>query len=247
MTRSKLGSLGLCAVVLGMMAISVASAQAVDDWLVLNAPGTVATLIEEPGGVLNLKVETTAEIEPSKLTLLTKLVGLKISVACTALTTSGFFLKGEGKLSEGGKVKFTGCTVEGGGKCTVKSPGAATGTIETEELKGEIVLHELPGFVKDVFLKLLSKLFGGGLVPFRFEGDECVLPESAKITGSLFLRDCEGFATTHKVRHLLVQSPLTELSVGADTAEHLETSIDGSIWVKLIGSHAGDAWSAMTP
>jgi hypothetical protein len=244
MTRSKLGLLGLCAVVLGMMVISAASAQA-EDWLVLNAAGTVATLIEEPGGVLNLKAEVTGEIDTPKLTLLTHLVGLTVSLTCTNFTTSGIFLKGSGKLSEGGKVVFTGCTVSAAG-CTVKSPGRATGTVESEEFKGEIVLHELENKTKDVLLKIEPKTAGGSFLTLRFEG-ECSLPESNKLTGTIFFKDCEGFATTHKVKHLIEQGPLTSLSVGADTKEHLETGIDGSAWVKLTGAHLNLAWSAMTP
>ncbi len=244
MTRSKLGLLGLCAVVLGMMAISAASAQA-EDWLVLNAAQTVATLITETSGVVNLLAEVTGELDTEKLTLLTHLVGLAVSVSCTNFTTSGVFLRGSGKLSEGGKVVFTGCSVNVAG-CTVKSPGQPSGTVASNEGKGEIVLHELAGGTKDVLTKIEPKTAGGPFATLRFEG-ECALPEENKVTGFLFVRDCEGFATTHKVKHLLEQGPLTSLSVGSDTKEHLETSIDGSIWVKLVAPHAGLAWAAMTP
>jgi hypothetical protein len=247
MTRSKLGLLGLCAVVLGMMAISAASAQgATLDWLVLNAAGTVATLVQkEPNGTVNLLAAVTGKIDTLKLTLLTHLVGLKVGVSCTAFTTSGISLEPEGKLSEGGKVVFTGCSVsEGDTKCTVKSPGAATGTIESGEGKGEIVLHELAGGAKDVLTKIEPKAAGGTFATLRFEG-ECSLPESNAVKGVLFVKDCEGFATTHKVKHLIEQGPLTSLTVGADTTEHLETSIDGSAWVELAGAHSGLAWAAM--
>ena len=40
MTRTKLGLMGLCAVVVGLMAMSASSAQAALSWLVLNSAGT---------------------------------------------------------------------------------------------------------------------------------------------------------------------------------------------------------------
>jgi hypothetical protein len=60
-----------------------------------------------------------------------------------------------------------------------------------------------------------------------------------KVTGIIYLKDCEGFAETLRVKHLVEEGPLSSLSIGANTAEHLETSADGSVWVKLSGIHAG--------
>ncbi len=239
MTRSKLGLLGLCAVVLGVMAMSASSVQAAGSWLVLNAAGTVATEVKKEGEKVNLLVSGVGELDSASATLLTHLVGLKLGLSCTAFTTSGIHLAAEGKFTEGGKIVFTGCTVsEGGTGCTVKSPGAAVGTVASEEGKGELILHELKAGVKEVLTKIEPKTAGGSFATLRFEG-ECSLPEVNKVSGVIYLKDCEGFAETFAVKHLVVQGPLTSVSIGADTAEHLETSVDGSAWVKLSGEHAG--------
>jgi hypothetical protein len=237
MIRSKLGLLGLCAMVLGVMAISASAAQAAKSWLV----GTT-----EITKTSTLAAELKGEIDTPEPKLLTKLVGLKVTVTCKKFTTSGISLKAEGKLSEGGKVLFEECSVLAGESktCTVKSPGKAAGTVESEEGKGEAVLHEIKAGEKVVLTKIEPKTAGGSFATLRFEG-ECALPEVNKVTGTLFVKDCEGKAETFAVKHLIEQGPLTSLSVGADTAEHLETSIDGSAWVKLIGEDAGKEWRAM--
>jgi len=261
MIRTKLGLLGLCAVVLGVMAMSAASAQALS-WLVLNAAGTVATEvkfeeIEEENAkkekvkltIVNLLAEVKGEVDTANPTLLTKLVGLKVGVTCTNFETKNIFLEPEGKLAAGGQVVFTGCTVTLNGaasNCTVKSPGAAAGTVLSNKGKGELVLHEIKVGEKEVLTKIEAESAAEGFATLRFEG-ECALPEVNKVTGTLFVKDCEKFATTHKVKHLITQGPLTSLSVGADTAEHLETSIDGSAWVKLAGAHVNLAWAGMDP
>jgi hypothetical protein len=240
MIRSKLELLGLCAMVLGVMAISASGAQAAGSWLV------GATEVVKVGEGVNLSATVTGEIDTPEPKFLTHLLGLTVTVTCTNLTTSGITLKGEGKLSEGGKVVFTGCTVvakdsEGNssGNCTVKSSGTATGTIASEEFKGELVL----GGANEVLIKVEPK--GESFVTKRFEGPECLLPLSNKVTGVIYAKDCQGFAETFKVKHLIEQGPSTSLSVGADTVEHLETSLDGSFWLFLTGEHTGKEWRAM--
>jgi hypothetical protein len=230
MTRPKLGLLGLCAVVLGMMAISTNSALAAGSWLAGSTEITkTSTLLVEiivEGGVT--------------VTLLTHEVSLSVGVSCTSLTAS-FHLAAEGKLAEGGKFTGTGCTVtQGDTHCTVKSPGAPTGTIQSNELKGELVLHT--GGV--VLTKLEPKSAETGFATLRFEG-ECSLPESNKVTGVFYVKDAENKAETLAVKHLIEQGPLTSLAVGADNEEHLLTSIDITVWVRLTSIHTGFEWRAM--
>jgi hypothetical protein len=238
MTRPKLGLLCLCSLVASVMAISTSSAQAAGSWLV----GT--TQITGTGFSVNLLAAVGGEIEGTSGTLLTHLLNLRVAVTCTTLfSMTNMVLQGEGKLFEGAKVTFTGCTVtQGDITCLVKSPGAALGTIETNELKGELVLHT--GGV--VLVKIEPKSATAGFVTLHFEGEECLLPLLNKISGVLFLKDCENKAETFAVKHLIEQGPLTSLTVGADTAEHLETSIDGSAWVSLGGAHTGQEWRAMS-
>jgi len=241
MTRTKLGLLGLCAVVLGMMAISASSAQAALSWLILNSAGTTSTF---------LKAAVKGKKDTADITLLTHEVGIKFAVTCTEFETTGINLEAEGKLTTGGKVKFTGCEAYGKGSleealgCHVHSSGQPAGTVETGKGKGELVLHERADKTKVVLTKLEPEAGSTGtFASFLTEG--CVIPEANPVHGVLYVEDCEGKATVHAVEHLIVQGPLTSMWVGTDNAEHLETSIDGSAWVFLAGEHAGLAWSAL--
>jgi len=243
MIRTKLGLLGLCAVVVGMMAMSVSAAQgATLSWLVLNAAKTVAT---------NLKAEVLGKKDSEHLTLLTKLVGIKVAITCTNFALNGVFIEPVEKVSAGGRVVFTGCeayenngTVLGPNlKCEVSTAGTAIGTIESNKGVGLLELHTLAGGGTEVLTKIEPEVAGGPFATILLK--KCVLPESNKVNGVLFVKDCLGFATTHKTEHLIVQGPLTSLFVGLDTVEHLETSIDGSAWIRLGGAHVGLDWSAM--
>jgi len=240
MIRTKLGLLGLCAVVLGMMAMSASSAQAFS-WLLLN------TKME---AVAFLNAALKGEKDTKVITLLGKEVGIKFAVSCGEFETEEISLAAEGKLTTGGKVKFTGCEAYGKGTeeeplgCKVHSAGAAVGTIETLKGKGELVLHELAGGTKEILTKLEPET-GNTFATFLTEG--CVIPEVNPVHGVLYAKDCEGKATEHLLRHLIIQGPLTSLWLGADTAEHLETSIDGSAWVALKGAHLGYLFGAMEP
>jgi hypothetical protein len=243
--------MGLCAVIFGVMAMSASSAQALSlDWLVLNAAGTVATLIE--GTPVNLLVKLVGEKDSPDLTLLAKTLGIKVIFTCTNFELVNIHLAAAGKLTEGGKVKFTGCeaykegTLTGPLGCHVKTSGAPEGTIETTEGKGELVLHEIKAGEKEVLTKLEPKTAGGAFATILTSA--CSLPESNKVSGVLYLKDCELKATDHLVKHLVEQGPLTSLVYGAHSVEHLETSLDGSGWIKLGAStldHTGLKWAAM--
>jgi len=243
MIRSKLGLLGLCVIaVLGVAAISTSIAQA--------AQPTWVTLESQAGELASQIAELTGEKDSSHLTLLGETAGLKISVTCTAFTLKGVNLEVEGKLTEGGKALFTGCavydkgTLETAYKCTTKSPGAATGTIETNEIKGVLALHTLGGGGTEVLAKVEPKAGPtGNFATLRFEGAECVLPEANVVHGTLYLKDGLGQATTHVLKHLVEQGPLTALYIGGHSAKQLEiTKIDGGVWVALGGASKGQLW-----
>src|SRR6476469_5772690 len=137
MIRTKLGLLGLCAVVVGMMAMSAGAAQGAVSWLVLNAAKTVST---------NLKAELTGKVDTEHLELVGEVVGLPIVVTCTNFTLNGVSLEVPDALTTGGKVVFTGCKVykekllKNEYLCTVKSAGAAVGTVESGKGKGLVEL-----------------------------------------------------------------------------------------------------------
>jgi hypothetical protein len=248
MIRSKLGLLGLCAVVLGVVTMSAGSAQGALSWLVLDGSGA---------NPKELKALLIAESDSADLTLLFKLLGKKFALTCTNLEFGGVNLEAGGKLTEGGKNVYTGCEAYGKGTleeplgCKVHSAGSAAGRLETAELKGG-----LTGGGSEVLLKIEPKTAGNPFATFLTE--ECVIPESNSLRGVIYLKDCEALkdkegkelpcdqnTLVHAVRHLVESAPLTSLYVGTDNAEHLETSIDGSAWVKLGGAHNGLKWSAM--
>ena len=248
--RTKLGLLGLCAISLSVIAVSAGSAQATFSWLVLNAPKTVATeVVLTQGGGTNLLAALAGEKDSLHLSLLTELVGLKIAITCHEFSLVNANLEAHGKLSLF-KIRLTGCDAyENNGTslgsnlgCRVSSPGAPDGTIETNELKGELVLHTLAGGGSEVLWKLEPK--GENFLTLRLE--ECALTEVNVLRGVVFHKDCLGQATTHAEKHLLEQGPLTALYFGAHSAKKLEvTKVDGSVWVKLAGAHAGLEWSGM--
>jgi hypothetical protein len=225
-------------------------------WLILNSTHTTAT-------------ELKAELEGKKdkeidLTLLAELNGLPIIITCGNFSLSGVNLEVGGKLTSGGTVNFTECEVykefplgKLDARCTVKSPGAALGTV-TATGKGELVLHKTKAGVEEVLTKVEPLLTAkeveekkepskGIFTTIRLEGLECPYPEQNVVHGTLFLKDCQGFATTHKLEHLIeANAELTALYVGGHSAKQLEvTKVDGSALIRLKGAHVGLEWSAM--
>ena len=243
--RTKLGLLGLCAVVVGMMSMSAGAAQgATLSWLILNSTHTTAT---------ELKAEVVGEKDSEHLSLVGEVAGFKVALTCTNVTAKETFLTAAGTVT-GGKVVFTGCKVYETApltkefECTINSVGAAAGTVETAEVKGELQLHTKKDGTKLLVTRIEPKVGGleGTLASLKFSGPTCVLP-NAIVHGALYLKDCEGFETTHKLRHLVEDlGELTSLYIGGHSAKQLErTKIIGSAWIKLGGAHAGLEWSGM--
>jgi len=237
MIRSKLGLLGLCAVVFGVMAFAAGSAQAeaTAKWLILTSGGVNKTGAELPAEVLGT-------LENNDGSLLTKVIGLSVRVLCTQATLTGVKLEKEGSLTNGGKVTFTGCKTFIGGSeetaCVPKSPGAALGTIATNAGKGLAVLI---GGAKRTLIE--PSVVGGPFATIEY-GEECVLP-TTPIYGKLYIKDCKGDTafSEHLVKHLIEEDTVnTKLWAISDTAEHLETHIDGSAEAFLTGTHKELKW-----
>lgn len=238
MIRSTFGLLSLCAVMLGAMAISASSAQAaLYTWVVLDAGGAALE---------SLKAELINEPDSKDITLLTHVAGLTVAITCTNFKLSGINLEAQGKLTSGGRALFEGCEAYGKGSleeplgCHLHTPGTGSGTIETGQLKGELVLHELGGGATESLAKIEPK---EGTTFAAILTEKCILPEANTINGTLFLKDGEKKSEAHLAKHLIETGPLTSLWIGEDSAEHLETSIDGSAWVSLGGSHKGLLWA----
>jgi FlaG/FlaF family flagellin (archaellin) len=236
MSRSKLGLAGLCVMVVGVMGLGVASAQAAPGWLVLTSGGVVKTAAELPA-VLE------GEIDGASASLDSHSVKLHVRATCTSGSLSGAKLEASGKLTSGTKIKLKGCKVFNAAtgtelpECRIKTSGLAFGEVETSGLKGQLQTN---GEIK------IEAATGTTLGTLLFEAG-CVLPSPTTLNGVLFLEDCEGKAAEHLVEHLLKQGAGTSLFVGADTAEHLETSLVGSLWVFLSSAHSGLKWGAVFP
>jgi len=230
--------IGLC--IVGTMAVSVSAAQgATLKWLILNSSKTTAT---------ELKAALFAWKDSEHLTLDGEVSGLKVAVTCAGIPNfkfNGLNLEVGGKLTEGGKVIFTGCKVYKQAplkeeyKCTVRSFIEKVGTIESNELKGKLEL------VESELLAKIEPIAGiGPLAEIWFEGPECVLPEVNRVRGVVYVKDEE--ATKHQREHLISASPSTALYIGGHSAKQLEvTKLLGSIGVELGGAHAGLDWAVL--
>jgi hypothetical protein len=241
MIRTRLGLLGLCAVVLGVMAFSASAAQAEAGakWLILS--GGVAKTGEE------LPAAVDGSLENNDGSLLSKIVGIKTKFLCTGAKLIEVKLEGTGSLTNGGKVKFTGCATylneELAPECETHSAGQPAGTIVSNAGKGLLVLHEPSAGVKEGVTRIEPKE-GETFVTLTL-GELCPIGNKVPIIGKLFVKDCEGKLTTHLVNHLIEElKALTTLWTISKTAEHVAT-IDGSALVFLTGAHAGLAWGGM--
>jgi hypothetical protein len=235
MNRSKLGLIGLCVAALGVMAFSASAAQAEAgaNWLILTSSGALKT-----GGELHATV--TGSLENNLGILLTTVLGIKTEILCTAATLIGVSLEGTGSLTNGGKVKFTGCSLDLNGaaapECEVHSTGQPIGTLETSPFKGLLVLIGGVGRI------LIEPKEGETFANFNM-GEECPIGENIPFRGKLVLKDCENKLTTHLVTHLFEEDTVnSDIWVLNKTAEHKAT-IDGSTLASLTGAHVGLRWA----
>jgi hypothetical protein len=242
MIRTKLGLLGLCAVVFGVMAFSASAAQAETNakWLILTSGGVHKTGAELPA-LIQIK-----ELEGNTASLLTTVLGIAFELLCTSASfEENVQIIANGSLSHG-RVVFHGCITKLNGvqnnKCTPKAGGAAPGLILTNKLKGLIVLHKLePSGTLDDLIRI-EPLEGETFATFNM-GAECPIGELIPIRGKLYLEDSQNAFLIHQVTHLVREfDPLTHLWVLSLTFEH-EAKIDGSAIVALTGAHEGLKWS----
>jgi len=235
MTRTKLGLLGLCAVVFGLMAFSATAAQAEvgAQWLFAEkAPGT--KLIPFLEASINLEKDSSVYILHSEI------LKVKVLFLCTNLVAEGAVLKANGSIGTGAKVKFSGCTTDLNGvlepECEPHT-GAELGIIRTNAGHALLELHELAGGVKDDIVKI-SPDVGETFVTIELKAP-CSIGTKVPVIGKLTLKDCENLALTHLVKHLVEPfTPLTELFTISKTAEHAATLL-GSAWAFLTGAHEG--------
>jgi len=211
-SKNRFRALGLCTMVLGLMAFSTASAQAElkNHWQV---NGTVVS------GAASHAVEV-EKIENETASLLTTINKTSVKFLCKSAKLNGVSLITEGKLTEG-TVTFHSCVTYLNG---VLSPpcepftGANKGLIVSEKGKGLLALHEG---------QLLTVITPVG-VNFGtiFLGEECAIGEEVPVTGKLTLKDTE--VGVEKTTHLISEGPLTSLTALGNPA-----TIEGAAIVKL--------------
>lgn len=232
MLRSKLGLVGLCVAVVGLMGLVVASAQASSEWTILNSKGERKTATELPATL-------EGKIAGASVSFNIHTFSIKIRLTCTSASIIGMKLEKEGKLTSGSRIKLIGCRTFNAASgtelpgCRPKIGAFGFGEMESASLKGQLQTN---GEIK------IEPVTGATLFEFEFE-PECTIPSPTSISGVLFLEEGEGELGVHLQEHLLRQGPGTSLNFASDTAEHLETSLGGSFWVFLGGAaHRGLKW-----
>jgi len=233
--RSKLGlkALGLCAMVLGLMAIGTGAAQAEKGahWN-LNGNPITSTLLPEIGALL----------EGSHGVLLSKALGSPFKILCTAMTFEESKLLLEGSAL--GRIRFSGCKIFLSEKESIPCEphtGTEKGVILTNLLKGLITLHEetLEGVTKNEPVVTIEPDIAGQPFVNIVTSAECSVGGKAGIPviGKFVLSDCLHKGRTEAISHLGIELPtLTKLWILSETVEH-QATIDGSASVFLVGEH----------
>lgn len=230
-----LKALGLCVLLLSVMAISAGGAQAAPEWM------------ENGANIVGATQSSTVKIElDPNVNMLTKINTFPIEFTCTAATMSGFKLTAGGNTTNG-TVKFTGCKVfrvEGGVPkelaCNLHSAGEPAGTVKTKNLHADLVLHE-KGEVKKRPVSLVKPEIGTEMA--RLLTEKCVLPEAIPVVGGLEAQDCENHYELEQVVHLFIEEPdLTELFVINTTEAEHKAKLDGGAKISL---ESGLKWSGL--
>jgi hypothetical protein len=231
---------GLLALALGLMAFGATAAQA--------EPGA---FWEVNGSKLGGSESVQAKNDSPDSTLLTTVGTSKVEILCTTISFVGATISGTGAS---GKIHYVGCTTllngVAAGRCTPKSPGASLGLIETNALKGLIVLHETTEVIgedeiegkkvklfKKVDLLELAPVTGTAFATLEL-GTLCAIGNKFDITGKAFLKDCKEEGLVNLKEHLFEEGPLSALLFGGNAA-----TIDGSAWGFLSGANEGKTFS----
>jgi hypothetical protein len=259
-TRNVFKALGLTALVLGLMAMLAGSAQAEAGakWTVGGVvTGSEAASLKAEVQIKELLKIKAEEAEPTAI-LLTKIAGAKVWFLTHKVPqlSTGVKLEGEGKLTTGGKVTFTGVTTDLNEKasavCTplgTAGNDATLGTITSKEGKGELVLHEFKNAKGETVKEGVTQIkpVTGNVFATLFFGEECSLPAEVPVITKktegkgLVLKEPLGKLGTEELTHEITENSLTELWTISETEEHKAT-IDGTAVVNLVGAHVGKIW-----
>jgi hypothetical protein len=237
MIRSKLGlkALGMCALVLGLMAVWAGAAQAEEtggEWTFINAAGELKPLI----GDINGKVDVTGVLHSEALE------GTKVLYECKGFEAIEGKLKANGIAL--GKLKFTECVtfLNGALSAPCKPKG---GSVTTNLIKAQLLLHKLAGGTVDKIIIAEGETATEGAANFASIESEgaCALGTKVPVGGKFAIEPSNP--TTHEKEHLIKEFPLlTHLWILSDTAEHKSTIL-GSAWTFLSGTNAGRSFAAL--
>jgi hypothetical protein len=246
MMGSRLGlkALGMCALVLGMMAMWAGAARAEETggkWTYLN-PST--GLLKTFEGTLS-EPTVTGELETSTVSVLHAKVlgGTSLLYECTSITVAG------GKLQPGGTATgrfiFHGCELFLNGvlskNCMPKAHGTQEGLIETTQLKAVMLLRKLAdGTVDKIFT---MEPTGSTSFAFVESTEACSIGQKVTVGGKTAFQVLNP--AEHLVRHLVsVFAPLMHLWIISDTAEH-SAQLLRSMEFFLTGSHQNFKWAGL--
>ena len=231
MHQSRFGrkALGLCALVLGLMAFTASAAQAEvgSKWMVNGVDLNPHVLKVEVG---------VKELENKTGSLLSTLVGLATKLLCTGETMTGAVLLLEGHLS-GGVIDYTGCETFLSGVLTAACTPTG-GLIKTKKLLGLILLVLGPEGLETL---VDIKPEEGTEFAVIESSEKCAVGQKIVIKGEVDLKDCKKEWGKEKSTHLLEESP----AVSKLTANNKPASLDGSKIVELTGAHKGLTFSAL--
>ena len=239
MIRSKLGlkALGMCALVLGLMAVWAGADQ---------AESTGGSWTYETGGVLKTfegalaEPEVTGKMEAGTVGILHAKVlgGTSLLYECKAFTVDSGNLKTGGLVL--GKLTFKECETFLNGvlskNCNPKAGGTEEGVIKTNLIKAVMLLHKLASGTVDKILVAEPDEANNDFA-FVESTTACSIGLKVLIGGKFAIQD--PAPTAHSVNHLISEfAPLTHLFVISDTAEHAATIL-GSAEAFLKGTHTG--------
>jgi hypothetical protein len=240
MIQSKLGFklLGLCALVVGLMAVSASAAQAAGFWDVNGVKDTLlATIQVKEIEELNPPADTLRDVS-----LLANILGSHVVFRCHKVALTGIATS-TGGLLDHGDITFSECvtllnTVPAP-KCEAKSAGQPNGTILTLQLEGELALE--PDGKKVIIIRPLASEH----ILTVATGPKCSFGEEVPVVGTLVLTDPE--LEVNKANHLLVPNATwTKLGFFDLTAGNVATA-NGSVIALLVGAHLNMSWRGLAP
>ncbi len=209
------------------------------EWMVAGANLTTGT-----------KLVKGSIVAPSA-TLTTKIGGNEVKFTCKNGELKEVELEKEGKLKEGGSVRFTECTtaINGTtqGACEPKN-GAEKGVIVTNKGKGRLGEHSTGEGVTVIESVVKEKIEGKEVLVFGHVkmSEECSIGEDVPIIGSkLGVVDSSGMSglLTEAKSHNIKEGPLTEIWAISETAEH-KAKLTGEGKIELV---SGETWSGLLP